>query len=105
VIIETDLHFAKDGDPTIAIFLDFTIYDDPKTFRIDLLSTPSINNLFSMTKIRFLDSIKIDDRVTPKNAEPSANSIFHGIVTDLAVDFENGFDSIQFVSRVNLIQM
>jgi hypothetical protein len=26
-------------------------------------------------------------------------------VTDLAVDFENGFDSIQFVSRVNLIQM
>jgi hypothetical protein len=80
------------------ISIDITISDDPKTFRINLLSTTSINNLFSRTKISFPDSIEIDDRVTPIYAGQSKNSIFRTIMIDSSDDFQNAFDSIQFNS-------
>jgi hypothetical protein len=35
-----------------------------------------------MLKMFFLDSIEIDDKVTPINAEPSMNSTFRGIPID-----------------------
>jgi hypothetical protein len=37
---------------------------------------------FSITKILFPDSIEIDDKVRPINAEPSMNETFRGITID-----------------------
>jgi hypothetical protein len=42
----------------------------------------SIRKSFSITKISLPDSIEIDDKFTPINAEPSMNSAFRGITTD-----------------------
>jgi hypothetical protein len=55
----------------------------------------SIRKSFSITKISFPDSIEIDDKVTPINAEPSMNSTFRGITIDGSDEYANASNSIR----------
>jgi hypothetical protein len=73
VIDESNSQDEKQCDPRISIFLPISITDDSEKFRINLRERTSIRRSFSITKISFPDSIEIDDKVTPRNAEPSMN--------------------------------
>jgi hypothetical protein len=82
VIDESDLQNEKQDDPRISTLFGISTSDDPEIYRINLWSRISIKNPFSTTNISFPDSIEMDDRVTPRNAEPSMNRTFRGITSD-----------------------
>jgi hypothetical protein len=44
---------------------------------------------FSTINISFPDSIEIEDKVTPRNAEPSMNRTFRGITIDSSNESQN----------------
>jgi hypothetical protein len=78
----------------MSILLGILIFDDVEKLRINLWLTTSIRKPFRITKILLLDSIAIDDKVTPRNAEPSMNWTFGGITIVCSFENENASDSI-----------
>jgi hypothetical protein len=55
----------------------------------------SITKLVSNTKISFFDSIEIDDKITPINAELSMTGTFQGITIECSDEDENAYDLIR----------
>jgi hypothetical protein len=71
VIDESDSQYEKHFDPRISILLPISIADNVEKFRINLRWTTSIRKFCSIAKILLPDSIEIDDKITPLNAESS----------------------------------
>jgi hypothetical protein len=89
VIDESDLQSEKHFDPRISTLFGISIVDAFWKFWINLWSRISRRNPFSTTKISFPDSIEVDDKVTPTNAEPSMNRTFRRITIDWSDEDEN----------------
>jgi hypothetical protein len=79
----------------MSILLAISISDDVEKVWTNLWWRISIKKLFSITKISFPDSIEIDDKITPINAELSMNSTFRGITIDWSDENENALHAIR----------
>jgi hypothetical protein len=88
MIDETDLQYEQQYEPRISTFLPISIDDDFEKFRINLWSTTSIRNSFSITNTSFTQlqfEKQLDSRI----------SSFLGIKIDSSDEDENVSDSIR----------
>jgi hypothetical protein len=69
VIDESELQYEKQDDPRISIWLGISTFDDFERLWLNLWWTTSRRKSFSITKISFLDSIEIDDKVRTLKSE------------------------------------